>query len=208
MAVGRRIIALFVGVLAGTVTADADLMPLSRGDTACLPPTTTVSQPDRERPALPTPLGSPDLADLSFVPLAIPAEVESQADSMRATPLIRADEQNSLDLCLFALLGLGLCKSAPYVRKFSFGAIPDWYHTGGPFQVGHSHAISPDCLCQAPVYCFIQPDRPAANPASQYRQEAIVCLWRTSQFTPAVLASRAPPSEAHEWICASVCMES
>jgi hypothetical protein len=112
---------------------------------------------------------------------------------MRATPLIRADEQNSLDLCLFALLGLGLCKSAPYVRKFSFGAIPDWYHTGGPSQIGHSFAISPDCLSLKPACrCRMQPDSTAAT-VSQFRLEIVESLWRRSQFTPAVLASRGPP---------------
>jgi hypothetical protein len=142
-------------------------------------------------------LGYPDLADLNFVPLAVPAEAESPADMMPGPPLIRTDKQDSLGLCLFGLLGLGLCRSAPYVKRFSFGTIPEWYHTGGPFQVGHSHAISPDCLCRAPVHCFIQPESPAEDLMLRDRQAAIICLWRTSQFTPAVVASRAPPSEAH-----------
>jgi hypothetical protein len=197
MAVGRKIIAVFVGVLAIGVTADADMMPVSAVDAPCLAPATVAKQPDLQSTSLSVPFGHPDLADLSSLPSVFPPELGSQADTMRGTPLIRTDEQDSLGLCLFALLGLGLCKSAPYVKKFSFGTVPDWYHTGGPFQVGHSHAISPDCLYQAPVHCFIQPESPRKDPMPRYRQEAIMCLWRTSQFTPAVLASRAPPFDAH-----------
>lgn len=52
-----------------------------------------------------------------------------------------------------------------------------------------------------------------AHPCSlpQHRQEAIRCLWRTSQFTPEVLGSRPPPWDARSrlgrcvqeiaWIC-------
>ena len=193
MAGGRKIVAVFVGVLAIAVMAEADMMPVSAVGTACVPPVTTASQSDLQCASISAPSGHPGLADLSFLPCVFPLEVGSQADPMHGTPLIRTDEQDSLGLCLFALLGLGLCKSAPYVKRVSFGTIPEWYHTGGPFQVGHSHAISPDCLYQAPVYCFIQPERPTKDPMPPYRQEAIMCLWRTSQFTPAVLASRAPP---------------
>jgi hypothetical protein len=196
MAVGRKIIAVFVGVLASAVTAHADLMPVSVVDTACLPPVAAASRPDLQRTSLSAPFGHPDLADLSSLPSVFPPEVGSPADTTRAAPLIRRDEQDSLGLCLFALLGLGLCKSAPYVKKFSFGTIPEWYHTGGPFQVGHSHAISPDCLYQAPVYCFIQPDSRAANDDAlpHDRRGIVMSLWRKSQFTPDVIASRGPPS--------------
>lgn len=112
MAVGRKIIAVFVGILASAVMADADMMPVSAVDTACLPPVTAASQPDPESTGLSVLFGRPDLADLGSLPVIFPGEVESQADATRATPMIRTDEQDSLSLCLFALLGLGLCKSA------------------------------------------------------------------------------------------------
>lgn len=109
--------------------------------------------------------------------------------------LVLLDRQDSLSLCLYAMFTLGLCRSAPWVKKLSFGVVPGWYHDGGPFQIGHSHAADPDCLISAPVYCFLQPAPYAAeNPTPQHRQRTIVSLWRTSQFTPSVLASRGPPS--------------
>jgi hypothetical protein len=101
--------------------------------------------------------------------------------------------QSSLDLFLYALMGLGLCRSAPWVKKFSFDLIPDWYHSSGPFQIGHSLAVGPD-LCFAPVYCFVQPDCRAQDCPPQYYRGTIVSLWRKSQFTPTILASRGPPS--------------
>ena len=124
----------------------------------------------------------------------VPA-VHGDAGQIRETrnvPIL-TDGQNSFSLCLYALLGLGLCKSVPLVRKVSFGYIPQWYHDGGPVQVGHSFAISPDCLCSAPV-CFVQPDGPAENPIPRYDFPTVVSRWRNSQLTPAVFASRAPPS--------------
>lgn len=114
--------------------------------------------------------------------------------------IILSDRQNSFHLCLYALLGLGLCKSGPGVRRFSFGMIPEWYHAGGAFQFEHSLAIPPDGLRGAPVHCLIQPDGPVRDPTPQYRYDAIVLLWRSSQFAPAVLASRAPASDAGETV--------
>jgi hypothetical protein len=95
-------------------------------------------------------------------------------------------------LCLYALLGLGLCKSAPWVKKLSLGVLPGWYHDGGPFQIGHSLAISPDCLCLA-VVCFTQPQDKAEDLQPLYRLGAVAALWRAAQFVPAVRAARGPP---------------
>ena len=77
---------------------------------------------------------------------------------------IRSDGQNSLGLCLCALLGLGVCRSAPWVKKLSLTVIPEWYHDGGPRQIGHSLAVTPDCLCSSSA-CFVQPQSPAEDTA-------------------------------------------
>ena len=75
MAVGRKIIAVFVGVLASAVTADADMMPVSGVDVAYPKPATTASQPDLQNTSLSALLGDPDLADLSSLPSVFPPEV-------------------------------------------------------------------------------------------------------------------------------------
>jgi hypothetical protein len=102
----------------------------------------------------------------------------------------------SLNLCLSALLGLGLFSSTHLVKKLSFGFIPEWYHNGGPAQIGHSYALAPDSLCPAPIFCFIQPICTAEDSLIQHRQRTVMSIWRKSQFTPDVLTSRGPPSNS------------
>ncbi len=97
-----------------------------------------------------------------------------------------------MDLCLYALLGLGLCKSAPWVKRLHIGVIPEWYHHNAPAQIGHSYAIEPTCLCSTAV-CFVQPDCRAEDSVAPHRLRAVRSLGRASQSTLAVLPSRAPP---------------
>jgi hypothetical protein len=189
---------VLLGVAAIGATAQADMMPVSASDVGCrpLPPVpVAVAEPGVN------PLASFDGGSIDGFP-ALPIgpgpAANGDAGQVREAqdvPVL-TDGQNSFSLCLYALLGLGLCKSVPLVRKVSFGYIPQWYHDGGPVQVGHSFAISPDCLCPAPA-CFVQPDGPAENLIPRYHFSAVVSRWRDSQFTPAVLASRAPPSSSH-----------
>jgi len=135
--------------------------------------------------------------DSSFVRFLPQAGPEAGQPSETKPAAILTDRQNSLTLCLYALLGLGLCRSAPLVKKVHFSGIPDWYHSGGPLQIGHSFAISPDCLASAPICCLVQPECGAETPLAQYRRGAIVSRWRKSQFTPMVLAPRGPPFCSH-----------
>jgi hypothetical protein len=100
----------------------------------------------------------------------------------------------SLNLCLSALFGLGLCSSVHLVKKLSFNFVPEWYHSGGPFQIGHSHAVTPESLCPVADCCFIQPICTEEDYYTEYRLRTVISLWRKSQFTPAVIASRGPPS--------------
>jgi hypothetical protein len=86
-----------------------------------------------------------------------------------------------------------LCSSAHWVKRLSFGFVPEWYHNGGPFQIGHSYAVTPESLCPVQVCCFIQPFCTEDNHLPQYFLKTVTSLWRKSQFTPCVLASRGPP---------------
>jgi hypothetical protein len=199
--VGRRkTIIVLIGGLALGVTVHADMVPLASPDTvswqspqACLPTDLQVTSSSSQSIAF------TGLTDLRPWPLGFLSEptVEGHQTSKPQPAQILADRQNSLSLCLYALLGLGLCRSAPFVKKLHLGCIPDWYHSGGPYQVGNSFAISPDCLSPAPICCF-QPDSAAGSQdlLPQHLRGIVVSLWRKSQFTPAVLASRGPPSIA------------
>ena len=194
MNVRRIIIWAVASVLVVATTGYADMRPV-------FPPGVDVQvgrscdQPDPFCPAHLTSFGRVGMPYQGPRSAGYPAEARPDvARTDRAQPLhIFRHEQDSLSFCLYALLGLGLFKSAPCAKKLSLGIVPGWYHDGGPFQVGHSFAVSPDCLCSAPA-CFVQPNNATDNPSPQYCHEMIVSLWRRSQSTPTALASRGPPS--------------
>ena len=101
---------------------------------------------------------------------------------------------DSSSLCLYALMSLGLCSAPHWVRRLSLGFTQEWYHEGGPFQIGHSHAVTPESLCSLQVCFLAPPDDPAEHLTPQHRFRTILSLWRKSQFTPTVLAPRGPPN--------------
>lgn len=181
---GRHFSVLIAVVLLAAATGRAGMTPIDRLDA---------------EPVVSLPVGSPaaskspDLVtSIGVAPGSLAVTTDGAASHVTAVQ-IASDRQNSLHLCLYALLTMGLGKSVPYVKKFSLGVVPQWYHDGGPFQVGHSHAIAPDCLDAVPVYCFIQPESGAEDLTPLFRHKTIVSLWRESQFTPLALASRGPP---------------
>lgn len=136
----------------------------------------------------------PGIAGLDFLPAACWPEAKTEAAEAQQAkaPQVLADSQSSLTLCLYVLMGVGLCRAVPSVRKLSLDCIPDWYHDGGPVQVGHSQAIGPD-LCLTPLVSFIQPESTAEDLAPKYDWGTIVFLVRKSLFPPNLLASPGPP---------------
>jgi hypothetical protein len=138
-----------------------------------------------------------NLAEVEYLPVGLlPKEVtQSSQTAPIAHSIDLRNEPGSLNMCLYALMGLGLCSSVHLVKKIHLGFIPEWYHDGGPFQIGHSFALSPQSLSPVPAYCFIQPDSAIANllTFNKFRLRTIMSLWRKSQFTPDVIASRGPP---------------
>ncbi len=101
---------------------------------------------------------------------------------------------DSFSLCLYALMSLGLCSAPHWVRRLPLGFTPEWYHEGGPLQIGRSHAATPESLYYLQVYFLVPPDDQAEHLIPQYRLRTILSLWRKSQFTPTVLAPRGPPN--------------
>lgn len=185
-------VALIVGV-----AVQADLMSVSDTDVEV-----RRQQPARSEAAANQPSGSDTLfdcrsvADFDLNPNSISPQATKDFSDLSLTQdaQILTDGQKSVHLCLSALIGLGLCSSAHCLKKFNFGFIPEWYHNGGPYQIGHSFAVNPDSVCPAPAYCFIQPDHEAQDPIPITRMRDIISLWRESQFTPDVLYSRGPPA--------------
>lgn len=192
----RKTLVAVLGALALSVAGKAAMRPVSlpvagfEPAHACV--TSLSERADRLRP-----FDGPDVADLDLSPIRpVPISDRSAGSAGPAQSVSTLSEgQNSFSLCLFALFGLGLYKTIPLGRKLSVGCawIPQWYHDGGPAQIGHSFAVSPDCLCSALV-CFVQPDSTVEDPIPSYHSRSVISCWRTSQFTPALLASRGPPS--------------
>jgi len=195
--VGRRMgILIFLGALALGATVRADLTPVAPLDAGGRQSPWVCTSTDLPCAASGGPfadfVGIVDLYSWStgFLPhFPAPAGLPSETKPAQ----ILTDRQNSLSLCLYALLGLGLCRSAPLVKKFHLGCIPDWYHSGGPSQIGHSFAISPDCLPPAPVFCFLLPAREVEDTSPQYVSGVIPALLKESQFILTTLTSRGPP---------------
>lgn len=170
--------------------------PVSSDTSPCAPPASRVSLPT---PGLVTLFDRSAVAgEFGSLPAGSLPQRGSEGGPAGETPpvTVLSDSQGSLTLCLYGLLGFGAFRSLSCVKKLSFGFVPDWYHSDAPSQIGHSYAIAPDCLCAAPVYCFIQPDGTARDCQPQYLGGMITSLWRQSQFTPLALTSRGPPSLA------------
>ena len=191
-----QIITVLVGALAVCAISHADMMPLSPANADCWRPAQIDTPGDLRAASLSSPwAGLPGMADIDwslvgFLPQPNPEA--GQPSETKPAPIL-TDRQESLTLCLYALLGLGLCRSAPLVKRLHLGGIPDWYHSGGPSQIGHSFAISPDCLTAAPEVCFLQRAGETEDVTPQYLSGAIAALLRKSQFTPTTLACRGPP---------------
>jgi hypothetical protein len=196
MAAGQKTITAMVMVLAMISAVHADMMPVGQLQ-AVKPQSPPVCEQTPAQPA-----GTevaytygPITADLDLASVDPIHEANADAGQVRQTePLqVLAHEPGSLNLCLYALIGLGLCRSAPWVKKLSFGIIPDWYYDGGPYQIGHSRAIGPDFLCRAVICCFIQPDDINEYLIPQHYLGKVASVLHKSLFVPGRLASRGPP---------------
>jgi len=131
-----------------------------------------------------------DSGPVQFLPQA-DVDVGQTSQTLYAIELMGQPDSSSL--CLYALMGLGLCSAPHWIRRLSLGFIPEWYHGGGPFQIGHSYATTPESLCSLQVCFLVPPDDRVEHLILQYRIRTILSSWRESQFTPSVIASRGPP---------------
>ena len=191
----RRYILTFIGTLVFTAAVHADKMPVSHEDSVCRQSPGSCERAEFQSENLPI---TPDFTGIAG-PDLWPGELLHEADTQigQNTDLQQLRSltggPDSLKLCLSALISLGLCCSAQWVKKLSLGFVPEWYHEGGPFQVGHSHALMPGTLCPAQDCCFVQPFGAEDNNLPRYFLKTVISRRRKSQFTPNVIASRGPP---------------
>ena len=192
---GRRIISAVICGLIVAAVVHADMVSVSQQDTGRSPLPSVCNQVEIPRSNFSISYNFNNVANLDSWSIGF---LPQENTNITQTPEIQhlqsfTNGPGSLNLCLSALIGLGLCSSAHFVKKLSFSFIPEWYHNGGPSQIGHSYAVTPESLCSSPVYCFVQPVCTVEDSFIQYRLRTIVSIWRKSQFTPSVIASRGPP---------------
>ncbi len=192
---GRRIISAVICGLIVTAAVHADMMSVYEQEVGRKQSKSVCNQANLPNKNLFELYDFPDIVDLeSWSAGFLPQTNTGIAQNSEVQHLQSfTNGPGSLNLCLSALIGLGLCSSTHFIKKLSFSFVPEWYHNGGPFQIGHSHAVTPESLCSSPAYCFFQPVCMADNSFTQYRLRTVVSLWRKSQFTPDVIASRGPP---------------
>jgi len=93
----------------------------------------------------------------------------------------------SLLLCAFgSMCAWRVTRSA---RKFHLGAMPEWYHTGGPTQIGQATPVDLD-FSALPVQHF---DQPAEQSPPPWRLEYVTESRCRPQWHPVIGAPRAPP---------------
>jgi len=193
MARRRIILSIWVGLaLAGAV--HADMMPVSRLDTTSGHAPAVRAGCDLHQADLSGRfVSSGTVASLDSLPLTFLLEASPDiGQTAEAQPVhILTSGGGSLDLCLYALLGLGLFTYVPCAKNLSPSFVGKWYHKAG-LHIGYDHSGAPESLYCAAA-CFVQPACTGDAPIRQSRWGTVASLLRNSQFTRSVLSSRGPP---------------
>ncbi|MBN1806221.1 MAG: hypothetical protein JW837_13315 [Sedimentisphaerales bacterium] len=192
----RKLISVICGVLLFTAVAHADMVPIFEPDIELQTSACDLSQTKEKQMDMSCLNDSPLAFDFNLIIVRFPHDDVSNIEQLDQAPhLINlTGEPGSVSLCLYTLMGLGMCSTPHWFKRLSFVNVHEYYHNGGPFQIGHSYAVSPKTLCPVQAYCFIQPAcRAVEDSFKLYRLRAIVSPRRKSQFTPDITASRGPP---------------
>jgi len=189
----RRLITAIIGVLLLAGFARADMAPIGHGS-----PQQPIAVEDSTEVQSVNLTGLHDqsiLRDfiLSGAKLQLETITDNEPPARTAHSLELSGGPDSVSFCLYALMSLGLCSSPHWVKRLHLSHLPDWYHDGAPFQIGHSFAATPESLCRLQVCCYLPPDYTAEEFYLRVRLRSIVSCWRKSQYTPEGLVSRGPP---------------
>ncbi|MCX5671542.1 MAG: hypothetical protein NTU94_09525 [Planctomycetota bacterium] len=144
----RRLSAVIgvVAILLGAVSAaKADIGAFAVSDQPA------PSAPVTQAPApLQAETGALDLGLSGAACIPTLASPEESADPLPPEPA-------SLSLVLAGLGSLGAWQLGRAARTLHFGQVPEWFHTGGPVQIGHTYVANPDCSAVFEVCAFDQP---------------------------------------------------
>jgi hypothetical protein len=117
------------------------------------------------------------------------ADVSSDGEGVLRMP----ESPGSSALFLSAMMSLGAWHLIRSSREFHFGSMPEWYHSGGPKQIGHVTPFNLD-FTSLPLCLFDQPIQ--LRKVSLGWQQELSDRWSSqSQLSPK--GSRAPPVAAN-----------
>ena len=147
----------------------------------------------RTRPEPVTIAGTLDLGWLAADPVAPVVSLHETTVSREAC-LMLADRHCSLQFCIYALLSLGLFKSAPCVWRLPAGLVHACYRerelladSGVSIPVLSVRWDRPDAYSLSLLHA------PGGDSRPEYRLGIVTSLCRDSQFTPSRSAPRGPP---------------
>lgn len=174
-------------VFISTVTVCADMV-----GTSCVDARMTGYGISTRAEANGQPAATSEPVRLGSLDMTLPSEIPTNSTDAEQPPAVRSlpPAPGSLTLFLSALGGMGAWQLGRSARRFHLGFIPDWYHTGGPVQVGHVSAINPDLTAPAVINLFHEPA--GEQPLRLLLRRALPLRFRT-QCTPALATPRAPP---------------
>lgn len=155
-----RLILVFSFTLVAASAVRADLVPAHHSATTsakAMVPRVAAAEADSYRARINDGRYGEDLFwPAAHVPDALLVP-ESASDDSLTQPLPSAP--SSVTLCLSAFAGFGVWQLTRSARKIHLGALPEWYHDGGPIQVGHVTPLDLSFdLSALPVCHFEAPD--------------------------------------------------
>ena len=190
---GPSILLMAVTLATGAMTLRADLPLPTCVAPACLTP--AACQIPDVREAAPERAAEPHsnrwdglaggLACSSPRPLVLDAPPQRRGPEARGFPA----GPGSFSLVLTAFGSLGAWRLGRSAKKFHFSSFPDWYHTGGPSQLGHSHALDLDA---APAVCRLESAGLDPHPVRRPLRR-MTDFHRQSQSLRDAVSPRAPP---------------
>ena len=129
------------------------------------------------------------LPDELLTPEAPPAPPRPSAQSLPSAP-------SSATLCLSAFAGFGVWQLSRSARKIHLGSLPEWYHDGGPAQVGHATPFDLSFNFSAFPVCHFEAPEPAGDrrPVPNWWLRHAPRHPFHSQFTLLTADPRGPPT--------------
>lgn len=164
---------------------------------ACLPEASATALPatDLGRPSYGgevsfAGLGAADLLNGDPFGPVVPAPASSAVLSTHGEIRELPGLPGSASLFLSAVLSMGGWHLVRSARQLHWGALPEWYHTGGPLQIGHTVPFDLN-LSASPPCCF---EQPAGERPYLYRvRRELRPRCDAQQFLVILAAPRGPP---------------